>query len=105
MELCERLQSLSINDLSISEYLLKAKTIIDHLATIGEVVPERDLMIYIFNGLGSRYFTFVTTFNMTQISPHIVTLHNQLETFGKMLLVSEDGYDTIAHRHKLCVEV
>lgn len=65
MELRGRLQSLSKKSLSVSEYLLRPKSIVDHLASTGEIIPELELVLYILNGLGPRYLTFVTSINMT----------------------------------------
>lgn len=65
MELSGILQSLSKNDLSVANSMLFAKTLSDHLATIGDFILQREIVLYILNGLGSRYLTFVTTFNMT----------------------------------------
>lgn len=65
IELRRKLQSLSKNNLSIGEYLLRTKTILNHLASTGEVILERELVLYILNGLDPRYLSFVTSFNLT----------------------------------------
>lgn len=89
MELKGNLQILSKNGLSVSNYMLKVKTLSDHLASIGEIIPECDPFLYILNDLCPQYLTFLTIFNMTQIHPSIGILHNQLDNFERMLLVSK----------------
>lgn len=65
------------------------KTLTDHIATTSEVILECEMVLYVFNGLGHRYLTFVTTFNMTQVKPFVGMLHNQLKNFERMLLAYE----------------
>lgn len=89
MELSGILQSLSKNDLSVANSMLFAKTLSDHLATIGDFILQREIVLYILNGLGSRYLTFVTTFNMTQVKTSVGVLHNKLEIFDRILLALE----------------
>lgn len=73
----------------MADYLLKAKTISNHLVAFGEIIPLRELVLYILNGLGLKYFSFVTTFNMTQLTPYVGILHNHLEMFERMLVASD----------------
>lgn len=56
------------------------------MAIVGKVIPKCEMILYILNGLGPRYLTFVTTFNMTQVKPYVGVLYNQLENFERMLL-------------------
>ena len=49
------LQSLQKGDLSMSDYLQKAKTLADSLAAAAQDVSEEDLIEFILNGLGPDY--------------------------------------------------
>lgn len=93
IELKGKRQMIAKNGLTMSDYMLKAKTLSDHLATTGEIIPESGLVMYILNGLGPRYLIVLTTFNMTKICPSIRTFHNQLKNYEKMLLVSRWVYE------------
>lgn len=89
MKIFGKLQSLVKNGMFISDYILKTKIILDHLAVVWEIIPKWEMVLYILNSLGPNYFTFVATFNMTQVRPFVGILHNQLQNFEKMLLASE----------------
>lgn len=84
MELRSRFQTLSKYGSLVADYLLHAKTISNHL-----VVVKKHLVLYILNGLGSWYFPFVTTFNMTRLRSSVGVLHNQLDSCERMMLAFE----------------
>lgn len=50
------------NDLSIEAFVMQLRNIADHLATIGEPVTHRDILLYAINGLDSNYNDFVSSF-------------------------------------------
>lgn len=52
------------NNSSIKEYILKTKSISNHLAAIGEVVPDQDLIIYVVQGLDPIYLTFISSLSI-----------------------------------------
>lgn len=54
-----------------------------------EIIPKHEMVIYILNGLGPRYITFVTMFNITQGRPSVGALQNQLDNSLRMLLALE----------------
>lgn len=45
----------------MSEYLIKIKSISDQLAAAGRKVDNEDLVLYVLNGLGPEYASFVTS--------------------------------------------
>lgn len=73
----------------VFDYILRAKTLANHLDAVDEVILECEMVLYILNGLGPQYLTFVTTFNMIQVKLSTGVLHNQLENFDIILSVFE----------------
>lgn len=86
MKLSWKLQTLAKNGLSISNYMLRAKTLVDRLVAVGKVILECEMIVYVLNELGPRFLTFFTTFNMTQVKPFMGVLHNELKNFERMIL-------------------
>uniref|UniRef100_A0A803P3B3 Uncharacterized protein n=1 Tax=Cannabis sativa TaxID=3483 RepID=A0A803P3B3_CANSA len=58
-----KLQNLKKGNLSLNDYLLKVKQTVDLLASVGEVLGDRDHVAAIFKGLPSEYDTFVISTN------------------------------------------
>lgn len=63
MNLRDQLQSLKKENISVSQYEIKGKTIAGHLASVGEPVNDKDLTLYLLGGLGSHYLSFKTNIN------------------------------------------
>lgn len=42
-------------NLLVSQYVIKAKTIACHLAFVGERINDKDLILYLVSDIGSRY--------------------------------------------------
>ncbi|KAK0577492.1 hypothetical protein LWI29_033906 [Acer saccharum] len=59
MQLKLQLQTLKKGGSSMSEYLMKKKSIMDALAYIGTALTTDDKIMYILNGLGAEYDSFV----------------------------------------------
>lgn len=59
MQLKNQLLNMKKGTQTITEYLLKIKSIIDALGAIGQTLPISDHLNYIFNGLSSEYEPFV----------------------------------------------
>lgn len=87
MDLWLQLQNLSKDGLSASEYILKAKTIADHLAAFDEPVFNRDFMIFIVRGIGTNlnYTSLVTYVNMNKNKPLVSALWGIIEAYDRML--------------------
>ena len=47
--------------MSTLDYIQKIKKLCNSLAAIGEPVSRKDRLIYMFNGLDSKYNTFFTS--------------------------------------------
>lgn len=47
MDLCDQLQSLEKDNLSMSQYVIKVKIIVCQSASVGEYVNEKDLILYL----------------------------------------------------------
>lgn len=63
---------------SISDCIVEAKTISDHLSTVGEPVPERDLVLHVLCGLGFNYNDFVTSIKLRMQPVSFDELHSKL---------------------------
>uniref|UniRef100_A0A803NGJ8 Integrase catalytic domain-containing protein n=1 Tax=Cannabis sativa TaxID=3483 RepID=A0A803NGJ8_CANSA len=63
LEFITKLQNLKKGHLSLNEYLLRVKQTVDLLASVGEVLTDRDHIAAIFKGLPSEYDTFVISTN------------------------------------------
>lgn len=88
-EFCGQLQVLKKDGLLVSVYLLKAKTLSDHLVASSDIIFQKELVLFILNGLGPRYLTFMTDINMNQTKSSISILHGLLENYEKMLAISD----------------
>ncbi|CAH1443142.1 unnamed protein product [Lactuca virosa] len=54
MELDDEIRSITIGDSTIVQYCTRIKSIADILANIEALVPERNLVIYVINGLSLK---------------------------------------------------
>ncbi|KAF6158543.1 hypothetical protein GIB67_040057 [Kingdonia uniflora] len=75
MQLKQQLQQQRKESLSISEYLLKIKGIVDQLASIGKVVDEKDLILHVLRGLGLEYTAFITSITTRSTAISLTDLH------------------------------
>ena len=65
----------------MNEYLAQIKDIFDKLAAIGEPLSYKDKLMFVFNGLGEEYDSFVTsTLNRTD-KPSLGEIYSLLYTF------------------------
>ncbi|KAL5778638.1 hypothetical protein ACOSQ2_009375 [Xanthoceras sorbifolium] len=55
MHIRSQLQSLKKGTLSITEFVVKIKGIVDSLTTTGQIIPEIDLVAYILGGLSQEF--------------------------------------------------
>ena len=69
-------------DLSISDYLLKIRNIVDHLVLVGHNLSDKDHIDAVFERLPQEYETFIISVN-SRIDPYIV---EEIET---LLLAQE----------------
>ena len=66
MQLKQQMQSLKKGTDSISEFVVKLKAINDALASAGELVSDRDIIICLLNGVGHEYDSVVTLISSQQ---------------------------------------
>lgn len=81
MDLRSQLETLLKYGLSTSKYILRVKTITNHLGAVGDLILDPDLKIFIVEGLGSNfnYTQFVTSMNMSKHKPSVSALRGMLE--------------------------
>ena len=77
-ELPTKLQMPKKDGLSAGEYIQKLKSICNSLATIGELVSEKNHLIYLFSGLDHEYNPFVTSIQNQFDQPIIKQIHSLL---------------------------
>ncbi|RVW36051.1 hypothetical protein CK203_117294 [Vitis vinifera] len=80
------------DDLSVNDYLLKIKSLIAQLASVGYVVTTKDHIDAIFDGLSFEYDTFVVTVNsrndlytVAEIESLLLAQENRMEKHSKEL--------------------
>jgi len=82
-QLKQQLRSIKKDALSVNDYILKIKTIGHTLATIGEPLNDKDLLLAILNGLNQDYETVVSliTYQMDEINlekvQYLLSMHEQ----------------------------
>lgn len=74
MDLYLELQILAKHDLSIEQYTIHLKSILDNLFAIGESISEKDIMLYGFNGLDACYNTIIKVDTISTDAPSIVMI-------------------------------
>ena len=80
-ELHTKLQTLKKDGLLVGEYIQRLKSICNSLAAIGELVSEKDQLIYLFNGLYCEYNSFVTSIQNQSDQPTIEQIHSLLLSY------------------------
>ncbi|KAF5469491.1 hypothetical protein F2P56_013558 [Juglans regia] len=88
-----QLTNLSKGDQTISDYFGKVRSLVDSLATIGNTLPDKEIVTYLLNGLGPSYEAFITsvTARADPLSSH--------ELF-QLLLINESR---VSHQNKSLV--
>nr|GEU77427.1 ribonuclease H-like domain-containing protein [Tanacetum cinerariifolium] len=95
MELHEELRSLELGTLSIAEYFKKIKVVSDLLSNIASLVDDKNLVMYVVNGLGEKYDHVASTIRHSKIPPTL------LET-RSMLLLKESHLNRKQGRGHAC---
>lgn len=82
-----QLQTLHKDGLFISDYITKAYTLSHYLATIGELVIDKDLMMYALSGLSNNscYIPFIISMNMMHERPKFILFHSQLVIYEHII--------------------
>ena len=66
-----QLQNILKGNLSISDYLLRTKTVIDDLIAVGHFVEESDQINHILDGLSDEYDPVVMNVAAANLSDHV----------------------------------
>ncbi|KAI0495828.1 hypothetical protein KFK09_022131 [Dendrobium nobile] len=82
IQLKHELHNISMQNLSMSQYLTEVKKIVDQISSAISSVDSEDVMIYILNGLPPAYQSFTTTIRTMQNALSLDTLY--------ALLISEE---------------
>ncbi|PKU81867.1 Retrovirus-related Pol polyprotein from transposon TNT 1-94 [Dendrobium catenatum] len=82
IQLKNELHNISMQSMSMADYLTEVKKIVDQIASAGSSIDSEDIMIYILNGFPPAYQAFTTTIRTMQGT---MTLHNLYA-----LLISEE---------------
>ena len=77
LQLHIELQELKHNDLSISQYLLKAKSLVDELAAAGRPLLPTEFNAIIYRNIDVEYHSIITTLNLR---PELVSF-NELHSY------------------------
>ncbi|KAK0576154.1 hypothetical protein LWI29_012864 [Acer saccharum] len=108
MQLKLQLQTLKKGGSSMSEYLMKKKSIMDALAYTGTALTTDDKIMYILNGLGAEYDSFVIpitsmlgnyNYSLPEISALLLThearieQHNQTEVINVNLVAGNQVFN------------
>lgn len=59
----DQLQNIQKISLSVNEFLLKVRSIVDMLNLVGEIISEKDYVCAILNGLSPKYEHFIVSVN------------------------------------------
>ncbi|KAK3007317.1 hypothetical protein RJ639_016251 [Escallonia herrerae] len=78
LQLYIELQEPKKNDLSISKYLHKAKSLSDELSAVGKSVSPTEFNAIIYRNIGSNYHSIITTLNLRQEPVSFYEMHSQL---------------------------
>lgn len=85
LELKTRLQTIKKGGSSCSDYLTQVQSIADELRMIGQDIPDSDLVMCVFSGLGPDYNSLVTSLTSSFSSLSLADLRGHLLTFEARL--------------------
>ncbi|KAI0511154.1 hypothetical protein KFK09_011778 [Dendrobium nobile] len=86
IQLKNELHNISMQSMSMTDYLTEVKKIVDQIASAGSSIDSEDIMIYILNGLPPAYQSFTTTIRtmkgtMTLDNLYICSSHQRRDPF------------------------
>lgn len=91
MDLEDELYNLSIGDSMVMAYCTKIKAIVDILSKIGYPVSERNLVIYVINGLSWKFAHVVTTIKHQKPIPMFLEMRSIL-TLDELVMLKEQTH-------------
>lgn len=80
-----QLQTITKDNSSIEDYILKINSIADHLADAGEIVSDQDLILCATRGVDPRYLPFISSLSMRADSLSFHEFQNLLQSHNRML--------------------
>ncbi|PKU80502.1 Retrovirus-related Pol polyprotein from transposon TNT 1-94 [Dendrobium catenatum] len=80
IQLKNELHNISMNNLTMTQYLTEIKKIVDQISSAGSSVDPEDVIIYILNGLPPAYQSFTTTIRTLQSTMTLDNLYALLIT-------------------------
>ena len=69
MQLKQELSNVKKGNLSINDYVLKVRNIVEKLGSIGVAVEDEDMVLVVLNGLGKDYTSFQTSIGVRETFP------------------------------------
>ncbi|KAL4592836.1 hypothetical protein LXL04_005842 [Taraxacum kok-saghyz] len=81
-----KLRTLDIGDMNITTYYQRIKSLADQLANIGQPVPERNLVMYMINGLGEHFSQVTSIIRHQRPLPSFSEVWSMLTIEGTQLL-------------------
>ncbi|KAF5481179.1 hypothetical protein F2P56_001852, partial [Juglans regia] len=60
-QICFQLTNLSKGGQAMTDYFGKVRSLVDSLAATGNTLPDKEVVTYLLNGLGSSYEAFITS--------------------------------------------
>lgn len=85
MELKGEMQSMMKENITINEYVEKLKDLSAQLISIGENVPNKELIRHLLNGLGPDFNACICSINNHTDEVSIEEAHSQLLSYERLL--------------------
>ncbi|KAF7831318.1 Retrovirus-related Pol polyprotein from transposon TNT 1-94 [Senna tora] len=96
-QLSTQLRSTKKGSLSMSDYLLKLKKVVDALASIDQPITDRDYIETILHGLPSEYEGFITSFSLKDKEHTVIQVEAYLLAHeARLEAVKNDSSETIS---------
>ena len=95
MQLRLEFQTTKKRSLSMMDYILKLKNLVDNLAAIGESVHNRDHILQLLGGLGVEYNSIVASLTAREDEVSLHTVHSILLTYEQHLNLQNSIEDNV----------
>ena len=95
MQLRLEFQTTKKRSLSMMDYILKLKNLVDNLAAIGESVHNRDHILQLLGGLGVEYNSIVASLIVREDEVSLHTAHRILLTYEQRLNLQNSTKDNV----------
>lgn len=95
MDLILQLQTFKKGDLNVEVYVLRIKIVVDHLATISQLVPDCDLVFYVFGNSGAKWNSLIPRIASNSYSISFGELYSHLLSHERILEHQSFGFGSI----------